>query len=65
MNKMQKYKQKMSAQAGPGKSGHIVKYAANAYQSKKGKGDVLKEGKYEPFAYIKLNPNMMSSKHRE
>ena len=31
--------------------GHIVKHSGDAYASKKGKGDVLKAGKYEPYSY--------------
>lgn len=43
--------------------GHIVKYSADSYKSKKGQGDVLKEGKYEPFAYIKLNPKTLNKRY--
>jgi len=34
------------------KSGHIEKFSGDAYKSSKGKGDVLKAGKLEPFSYI-------------
>lgn len=44
--------------------GHIVKYSANAYKSEKGQGDVLKAGKYEPFAYIQLNPKMLNKRNK-
>lgn len=42
-----------------------MKYSGSAYQSTKGKGDVLKAGKYEPFAYIQLNPKMLNKRHKE
>lgn len=45
--------------------GHIVKYSGSVYQSSKGKGDVLKKGKYEPFAYIQLNPKMLNKRNKE
>ena len=45
--------------------GHIVKYSGEAYKSSKGKGDVLKAGKHEPFAYIKLNPKMLNKRYKE
>ena len=45
--------------------GHIVKYSASAYKSTKGSGDVLKKGKYEPFAYIQLNPKMLNKRNKK
>lgn len=45
--------------------GHVTKYSGNAYVSNKGKGDVLKAGKYEPFAYIQLNPKMLNKRNKE
>jgi len=44
--------------------GHFVKYSANAYKSTKGEGDTLKAGKYEPFAYIQLNPKMLNKRYK-
>lgn len=32
--------------------GHFEKFSGEAYKSEKGKGDVLKAGQHEPFAYI-------------
>lgn len=32
--------------------GHIEKFSGDAYKSSKGKGDVIKAGKLEPFSYI-------------
>ena len=45
--------------------GHIVKFSGDAYRSNKGQGDVLKAGKHEPFAYIKLNPKMLNKRNRQ
>ena len=45
--------------------GHIVQYSGDSYKSQKGQGDVLKKGKYEPFAYIKLNPKMLNKRNRD
>lgn len=45
--------------------GHITKYSGSAYQSSKGHGDVLKKGKYEPFAYIQLNPKMLNKRNKQ
>lgn len=45
--------------------GHFTKYSGSAYQSNKGKGDVLKAGKYEPFAYIQLNPKMLNKRYKD
>lgn len=35
-----------------------------AYLSKKGKGDVLRPGTHEPYAYIKLNPEMLNPRKK-
>ncbi len=48
-----------------GDGGHIMKYSGSAYKSTKGDGDVLKANKYEPFAYIKLNPKMMNKRFKD
>ncbi len=48
-----------------GDDGHIVKYSGNVYKSNKGQGDVLKKGKYEPFAYIQLNPKMLNKRNKD
>ena len=45
-------------------SGHIVKDSGDKYKSAKGKGDVLKSGTHEPYAYIKLNPEMLNPKKK-
>ena len=44
------------------KTSHYVKYSGEEYKSKKGKGDKMIQGKYEPFAYIQLNPKSLNSK---
>jgi len=46
------HKQKSMTQIKKKVAGHIEKYSADAYKSAKGKGDVLKAGKHEPFSYI-------------
>lgn len=45
--------------------GHIVKASGDQYKSTKGKGDVLKAGTHEPYAYIKLNPDMLNPKKKQ
>ena len=44
------------------KTSHYVKYSGEEYKSKKGKGDKIIQGKYDPFAYIQLNPKSLNSK---
>ena len=44
------------------KTSHYVKYSGEEYKSKKGKGDKIIQGKYEPFAYIQLNPKSLNNK---
>ena len=44
------------------KASHYVKYSGEEYKSKKGKGDKIIHGKYDPFAYIQLNPKSLNSK---
>ena len=44
------------------KTSHYVKYSGDEYKSKKGKGDKIIHGKYEPFAYIQLNPKSLNNK---
>ena len=46
-------------------AGHIVKDSADKYKSIKGKGDMLKAGTHEPYAYIKLNPEMLHRKRKQ
>lgn len=46
-------------------SGHIMKASGDQYKSQKGKGDVLKAGTHEPYAYIKLNPDMLNPKKKQ
>jgi len=36
-----------------------------AYKSDKGKGDVLKPGKHEPYAYYQLNPDMLNPRKKK
>ena len=45
--------------------GHIEKFSGDAYKSKKGKGDVLKAGKLEPFSYIQLNPRLLNKRNKQ
>lgn len=47
------------------KGGHVVKHSGDAYKSAKGKGDVLKAGQHEPYAYIKLNPGMLNRRAKK
>ncbi len=47
------------------KETHIVKFSGDEYKNKSGKGDKLVSGKYEPFAYIQLNPKTTSHKRRD
>jgi len=49
---------------GKTKETHIVKFSGDEYKNKSGKGDKLVSGKYEPFAYIQLNPKTTSFKRR-
>jgi hypothetical protein len=44
--------------------GHTVKASGDQYKSAKGKGDMLKSGTHEPYAYIKLNPEMLNPKKK-
>ena len=46
-------------------AGHIEKHSADAYRSAKGKGDVIKAGKYEPFSYVQLNPRLLNRRNRQ
>ena len=41
---------------------HYVKYSGEEYRNKKGKGDKLIKGQFEPFAYIQLNPKSLNYK---
>lgn len=43
---------------------HILKFSGDEYKNKVGKGDKLVSGKYEPFAYIQLNPKTTSQRRR-
>jgi len=45
--------------------GHIEKYSGDVYKSAKGKGDVLKAGKLEPFSYIQLNPTLLNKRKKQ
>ena len=48
-----------------GGEGHLTKFSSDAYKSAKGKGDVLKAGKLEPFSYIQLNPRLLNKRHKQ
>ena len=45
--------------------GHHIKETGEMYRSKKGKGDVLKAGMHEPYAYIRLNPEMLNPRKKQ
>jgi hypothetical protein len=47
------------------KGGHTIKQSGEVYKSAKGKGDVLKAGTHEPYAYIKLNPGMLNRRAKK
>ena len=47
------------------RGGHRVLASAEAYKSDKGKGDVLKAGKHEPYAYFQLNPEMLNPRKKK
>ena len=47
------------------KESHFVKFTGDEYKNKSGKGDKIISGKYEPFAYIQLNPKTTSYKRRD
>lgn len=57
-------KRDMKAKAKTNTGGHIVKASGSEYSSKKGRGDVLKAGKFEPYAYIRLNPEMLNPRKK-
>ena len=46
------------------KGGHSFKETGDQYRSAKGKGDTLKAGKHEPYAYIRLNPAMLNQRKK-
>jgi len=41
-----------------------VKHTGKEYAAKKAKGDVKKEGKPDPFAYIPLNPKLLNKRFK-
>lgn len=45
--------------------GHRVVQSGATYKSEKGKGDVLKAGKHEPYAYYQLNPEMLNPRKKK
>ena len=47
------------------KKGHRVVASGDNYKSDKGKGDVLKAGKHEPYAYFQLNPEMLNPRKKK
>lgn len=60
-----KKKSRGSARPEKSKKTHVVKFSGEEYANKGGKGDKLLQGKYEPFAYIQLNPKAISKKKRK
>ena len=58
-------KPKMNAKFDKSKKTHVVKFSGEEYATKGAKGDKLLQGKYEPFAYIQLNPKAISKKKRK
>lgn len=40
------------------------KHTGDVYKAKKAKGDVLKPGKLEPFAYVPLNPKFLNKRRK-
>merc|ERR1739848_169569 len=47
------------------KETHFVKFGGEEYSNTQAKGDKLIKGKYEPFAYIQLNPKTTSNRGRK
>ena len=58
-------KRDQKKQTGKPKISHAVQQSGEAYKSSKGKGDVLKAGQHEPYAYIKLNPGMLNRRAKK
>jgi len=58
-------KRDLKAQAKGGRGGHRVMQSGDTYKSDKGKGDVLKAGKHEPYAYFQLNPEMLNPRKKK
>uniref|UniRef100_A0A7S3FY61 RRP12-like protein n=1 Tax=Strombidium rassoulzadegani TaxID=1082188 RepID=A0A7S3FY61_9SPIT len=50
---------------GGDKRGHVEKFSGDVYKSAKGKGDVIKAGKPEPFSYIQLNPRVLNKRKKQ
>lgn len=44
---------------------HYVKESGNQYKSKFGKGDILVQGKFDPYAYIQFNPKSVLKKNND
>mmetsp|Transcript_17936 Transcript_17936/g.69484 ORF Transcript_17936/g.69484 Transcript_17936/m.69484 type:complete len:1045 (-) Transcript_17936:34-3168(-) len=40
------------------------KYSGSEYAAKKGGGDAKRDGRYEPFAYQRLDPKMLNKRHK-
>ena len=64
-NKSMIQKSRHRAAAANATSGHIEKFSGDSYKSAKGKGDVIKAGKLEPFSYIQLNPRLLNKRHKQ
>lgn len=57
---MQQARQKLVQKS----QGHHEKFSGDVYKSTKGKGDVIKAGKLEPFSYIQLNPGLLNKRKK-
>ena len=51
-----KERNRSKLKSGDTKKSHFVKFSGDEYKSSQGKGDKLVKGKFDPFAYIQLNP---------
>ena len=46
-------------------AGHRAVQSGDSYKSDRGKGDVLKAGKHDPYAYYQLNPEMLNPRKKK
>lgn len=60
-SEMQQARKKMVQKS----QGHHEKFSGDVYKSNKGKGDVIKAGKLEPFSYIQLNPGLLNKRKKQ
>ena len=61
-NKVQKRNQNSSQKQ---RQQQKEKHTGKEFQSKKAKGDMLKPGQHEPYAYIPLNPKMANKRRQQ